>query len=141
MANEWRQGFYTPSHPEKYKGDVNNIVFRSSWELSFAKFLDGNPNVIQWASEEFFIPYFNPILNRPAKYYPDFWVKYRNKYGEEVQEVIEVKPSNQVNRPKGGNAKKSAEWVVNTAKWEAAIKFCEQRNLKFRVLTEKRLFR
>lgn len=137
----WKQGFFKPKHPEKYKGDVNNIAMRSSWEFSFAKFLDGNPNVLEWASEEFFIQYFNPVKQRTARYYPDFWVKYKNKHGEIIEEVIEVKPYNQVQRPKRGNKYEQLQWVVNMAKWDAAIKFCKQRNLKFRVLTENSLFR
>lgn len=137
----WKQGLYKPNHPQKYKGDITKIVFRSSWELSFAKFLDGNPNVLEWASEEFFVTYFNPSKRRNARYYPDFWVKYQNKHGEIIQEVIEVKPHSQVQRPKGGNKYNQMQWFVNMAKWEAAIKFCKERNLKFRVLTEKSMFK
>ncbi len=137
----WMQGLYTPTNPDKYKGDLNKIIFRSSWELSFAKFLDGNPNVLEWASEEFHIPYFNPMKKRNARYYPDFWVKYQNKHGEIIQEVIEVKPHSQVQRPKKGNKYEQATWFTNMAKWDAAIKFCKQRKLKFRVLTEKSMFK
>lgn len=137
----WKQGFYTPLHPEKYNGDINNITFMSSWEESFARFLDGNINVKEWASEEFCIPYFNPVKKRPADYYPDFWVKYINKHGEEIIEVIEIKPHKQVQRPKGSNRYEMEQWVQNMAKWEAAVKFCKERGVLFRVLTEKKLFK
>ena len=140
-AKGWSQGFYKPINPEKYKGDVNQIVFRSSWEQQFAKFLDCNIHVLQWGSEEFSIPYFHPLLNRPAQYFPDFWCRYNDKFGNTKVEVIEIKPSNQVNKPSGKNREQMETWILNMAKWQAAVKFCKERNLLFRILTEKSLYK
>ena len=54
-GNRYKQGIYPIRHPEKYKGDYNKIVYRSSWELRVFKYLDDNPNVIKlW--EEHGIP-------------------------------------------------------------------------------------
>lgn len=139
-GGKWKQGLFVPMNPHKYNGDVDNIIFRSSWEESFARFLDGNIHVVEWACEEFTIPYFNPIKKRPAQYFPDFWVKYTNKHGQETIEVIEIKPSSQVRRPKGNNRREMEIWIENMAKWEAAIKFCRERDVLFRVLTERSLF-
>jgi hypothetical protein len=139
--SKWKKGLYKPTNPEKYKGDFNNILLRSSWEFSFAKFLDNNPNVLEWASEEFHIPYYNPTLNRNAKYYPDFWVKYQDKNGITNVEVIEIKPFKQTQRPKNTNPHDRNAWIVNMSKWEAAIKFCKPQGIKFRVLTEKSIFK
>lgn len=32
---KYYQGKYKPKNPEKYVGDINNIIFRSSWERNF----------------------------------------------------------------------------------------------------------
>lgn len=141
MGKGWKQGFFTPQNPKKYKGDVEKIIFRSSWEESFARFLDCNINVLEWSSEEISINYFNPVKKRPARYYPDFWVKYRNKHGEILEELIEIKPYKQVQRPsKRSNKYEQVTWFVNMAKWDAAIKFCKGKQIQFRVLTERKLF-
>lgn len=70
------QGLYKPRHPEKYKGDVSNIVYRSSWELQFMNFCDSSPAVIEWSSEEIAIPYVKPTDNKVHHYFLDFWMKY-----------------------------------------------------------------
>lgn len=38
-----------PKNPEKYVGDVNNIISRSSWETKFMNWCDQNPAVIKCA--------------------------------------------------------------------------------------------
>jgi len=70
------QGIYYPRRPEKYKGDVKNIIYRSSWELQFMTFCDNSPSIIEWASEEIAIPYVKPTDKRVHYYYLDFWIKY-----------------------------------------------------------------
>jgi hypothetical protein len=69
------QGYFKPRHPEKYVGDVNKIRFMSSWELQADKFLDDNPNVLRWSSEEIVIPYVKPTDGKVHRYYPDYWVE------------------------------------------------------------------
>ena len=32
---EYRSGKYEPKNPEKYIGDIHNIIYRSSWEYRF----------------------------------------------------------------------------------------------------------
>ena len=54
--HRYKQGNYTPRHPEKYKGTWP-IIYRSSYELLFCKFCDDNTNVIEWSSESIVIPY------------------------------------------------------------------------------------
>lgn len=142
-----RKGYFKPRHPEKYVGDLNDIVYRSSWEKSFMQFLDNNSNVEQWGSEIIAIPYRKPTTGRIHKYYPDFWVKYKNKDGAVIQEVIEVKPAKQACQPTtvGKNKKtqlyEAVTWSINKAKWKYAKLFCDKYNMKFRVLTEKQLFK
>ena len=142
-----KQGKYTPKHPEKYVGDPTKIRYMSSWELSFDQFLDNNPNILRWSSEEIAIPYVKPTTGRVHKYYPDYWIEYRDKTGKIVHEIIEVKPEKQTKQPttKGKNRKtqiyESLTWAVNTAKWEACQQFCNKYGIKFRLVTEKQLFR
>lgn len=142
---KFKQGRYTPHFPKKYKGNLSNIVFRSSWEMEFCKFCDHNPNIIEWASEEIAIPYVKPTDNAIHRYYPDFWIKYKNKYGNIIQEVIEIKPSNQKKAPRklkkmSQNLYEQLTYAINVAKWQAAEAWCKKRGVKFRILTEKDLF-
>lgn len=141
----YKQGLFTPRHPEKYIGDATHIVYRSSWELEFNKYLDGNPNIMRWNSEEIAIPYIKPTDNRVHRYFPDYWIEYRNKSGQIVQEIVEVKPSSQVAPPTGRGSRQTRLYeatthAVNQAKWSAAAEWCKQRGLLFRILTEKELF-
>jgi hypothetical protein len=61
--SKWHQGKFHPQNPNKYLGDPNNIVYRSSWELHFLQWCDRNDNVLEYASEEFSIPYVSPVDN------------------------------------------------------------------------------
>lgn len=139
------KGFFKPSNPGKYKGDPTNIIYRSSWELKLMIYLDQHPDVISWASEEFFIPYRSPVDNKIHKYYPDFLVRKRNAQGVPETLLIEVKPAVQTKPP---TVKKKATrryvtevktYGVNNAKWKAAQDYCEDRKWKFVIMTEKEL--
>jgi len=145
MAYKFKQGYYTPKNPEKYKGNLAKIVYRSSWEQTFNSFLDNNPNVLGWASEEIVIPYIKPTDNKVHRYFPDYWMMYQNKDGDIIQEIIEVKPSIQVRKPRSRKPKtrliEDVTYAINNAKWEAATKWCEARGMLFRILTEKDLFK
>ena len=70
------KGIYKPSNPKKYKGDQSNIIYRSLWERKFMNYCDLNENILEWASEEFWIPYLDPTTNRVRRYFPDFFIKY-----------------------------------------------------------------
>jgi len=142
MAKKWRQGFYEVRNPDKYVGDLKKVIFRSSWELSMNQFLDNNPNILRWSSEEFYIPYIKPTDGKPHRYFPDYWVEYKNRDGEIVQEVLEVKPSNQVypNQKKRQTNYDRVTYAINVSKWKAATEFCNKRGVKFRILTEKQIF-
>jgi len=147
MARAYRQGFYKPTHPEKYKGDVNNIVYRSSWELHTNRFLDHNKKVLEWASEAIWIPYRKPTDNRIHRYYPDYWVKFKDGHNNTRIEIWEVKPlkeskkTSKVGKRKKQQLHEAVTLAVNRAKWKAAIGFCKRHNFHFRIVTEKELFR
>lgn len=138
-------GKFRPRHPSKYKGDSGNIIYRSLWELRLMSYLDTHPDVMQWASEEFCIPYRSPIDGRVHRYFPDFWIKQRDKHGNIDIKVIEVKPLAQTKPPVPQTRKTKryinevVTWGINEAKWNAAKKFCDTKGWKFVVMTEKEL--
>lgn len=142
MASRFKQGYFQPRNPEKYVGDVTKIRFMSSWELSFQRFLDGNPNILRWSSEAIAIPYLKPTDGKIHKYYPDFWIEYINKDGEVLQEVLEIKPKSQAGGKSVGRMSlyEKAQYAINLAKWESCKRFCDQRGITFRILTEQELF-
>jgi hypothetical protein len=142
----YRQGKFRPSKPEKYKGDPTNIVYRSSYELKFMQYCDLTESVNEWRSEEFFIPYISPIDNKVHRYFPDFFVKYRDKNGIPRTLVVEIKPQKDLNMPEQNPKRKTKSWAyrvktwaVNQAKWKAAKEWCADRKYEFRILTEKEL--
>ena len=139
------KGKFRPSKPKKYKGDPTNIVYRSLWELKFMRYCDSNTNIVKWSSEEIVIPYRSPIDNRFHRYFPDFYLKYKDNTGKIIEKVVEIKPAKQVQEPKvqKRKTKKYVTEVVtyakNQAKWLAAEEFCKDRKWKFQILTEKEL--
>lgn len=141
------KGKYKPHNPKKYLGDSTNIVYRSSWEKKFMIYCDTNPQILEWGSEEFFIPYRSPLDRRIHRYFPDFFIKYKDKDGNIQKSVIEIKPYNQCIPPTQPKRKTKAymnkvkTFVINEAKWTAAKEFCENQGLKFQILTEKELFK
>jgi hypothetical protein len=142
----YRQGKFRPSKPEKYKGDPTNIVYRSSYELKFMQYCDLTESVNEWRSEEFFIPYISPIDNKVHRYFPDFFVKYKDKNNVNRTLVVEIKPQKDLNMPEQNPKRKTKSWAykvktwaINQAKWKAAKEFCSDRKWEFRILTEKEL--
>lgn len=95
----YRQGKFKPLHPEKYKGDPTGICYRSSYELKFMNYCDLNESISEWKSEEFFVAYRSPIDNRIHRYFPDFFIKYKDKEGNIRKVVIEVKPAKDLKMP------------------------------------------
>ena len=140
------KGIFKPSNPKKYKGDRYNIIYRSLWERKFMKYCDNTENILEWSSEEFFIPYRDPTVKKVRRYFPDFFIKYKDKDGNIRRSVIEVKPRRETIEPKvtKGKSKKTIlteqiNYVRNQAKWKAAKEFCDDRKLEFKIMTEKEL--
>ncbi len=137
---------YKPMNPKKYKGDPSNIICRSLWERKFAKYADQNENVLEWASEEIYIKYFDPTTKKVRKYFPDFYIKYVDKEGKIRKAIIEIKPFKETQEPvrKKGKSNKTIiyetlTYVKNQAKWQAAKEFCADNLFEFRIMTEKEL--
>ena len=137
---------YKPSFPKKYKGNPNNIICRSSWERLFCRYCDLNENILEWGSEEFYIPYISPVDNRVHKYFPDFIIKVKESTGQIKTYVIEVKPKKQTLPPKQRSRVTKSylhecrTYAVNQAKWNAVKEWCADRLLEFKIITEEELF-
>ena len=139
------KGKYQPSFPQKYKGDYRNIVYRSLWERKFMVYCDKNENILEWGSEEIALPYRSPLDNRIHRYFPDFYIKVKERGGKIKKYIIEVKPKKQTIEPKvqkkvtKGYIYEVREYARNQAKWKAAREFCEDRQWEFKVITEDEL--
>lgn len=137
-------------NPYKYCGSTKVITLRSGWEITIANTLDTNPSVIEWSSEDFYIQYFKQTEKRNARYFIDFYVKFKTKTGIK-EELWEVKPFSQT-IPPTAKTRKSAKfyrelktYTDNICKWDAAEKFCanlrkQGKNITFRIITEKDIF-
>ena len=142
---KYHQGRFHPQNPQKYKGDVNNIIYRSSWELKFMQWCDRNENIMEYGSEEFWIPYVSPVDNRVHRYFPDFIIKVKESNEEIKTYVIEVKPKRQTAPPKQKSRVTKSylyevqTYAVNQSKWNAADEWCKDRRLEFKVITETEL--
>ena len=139
------KGFFTPRNPQKYIGDPNNIIYRSSWECRVMDWLDRNPDIISWASEEMTVPYKSPVDGRFHRYFPDFLVKIKTKDGITKTMMLEIKPKHQTMPPEPQQRKTKkyinevVTWGINQAKWKAANEYCLDRGWEFKILTEDHL--
>lgn len=139
------KGPFKPNNPEKYKGNVKEIIYRSSWELKLMREFDADPEVIKWGSETIIIPYRSPVDNKIHRYFVDFIVTKINKQGIVETTLIEVKPSKQRMPPKVPKKKtknylmESITYAVNLAKWKAAEEYCKDRKWKFEIRDERDL--
>lgn len=140
MSRNWAQGIYEVLNPNKYVGK-RRPRYRSGWEMSFMRFCDTNPNVIQWASEAIQIPYRNPVTGKLTHYVPDFLITYRDRNNTLKAELIEIKPRGQATITEGQRPRDRAVVAVNMAKWDAATKWCRKQGISFRVITEDHMFR
>ena len=141
---KYKQGIFTPKHPEKYKGTFP-ITYRSGWECKCMMVFDHNPNILMWGSESIVIPYSNPLTGRVSRYFTDFNILMRDKDGNIKKFLIELKPYSQTIPPTQKNKrsrtllKQQADYVKNQAKWKAASEYSQKHGFQFVVLTEKQL--
>ena len=140
------KGKFKPKYPNKYQGDIKEIVYRSSWELKMMKYCDTSKSIVEWGSEELVIPYVSPWDNRYHRYFPDFYIKVRTKNGSLKKYIIEVKPKNQCTPPERNPKRRTGVWYnkvktwgINKAKWKSATEFCLDHNMEFKILTEDHL--
>ena len=139
------KGRYNPVNPKKYKGNPQNIIYRSLWERKFMVYCDTNDKVLEWGSEEIIIPYISPWDSKVHRYFPDFYIKVKQSSGNIKKFIIEVKPKKQTRPPKPVE-RKTKRWIkevrtfgINEAKWKHATKWCKDNDMEFKILTEEEL--
>ena len=134
-------GKYKVNHPEMYKGKSDAVVYRSGWEMHCFKYLDGNPNVEWWNSEEFVVSYFYEVDKKKHRYYVDLTIKWKS--GKTT--LVEVKPKKQTTPPPKVNTRskkyitEAMTYVKNINKWEAADRVAKDNGWEFRIWTEDEL--
>jgi hypothetical protein len=145
MYTKTYKGRFRVANAAKYKGDITNIVYRSLWELKFMKWCDTSISVVEWGSETVIVPYLSPIDNKVHRYFVDFYIKVRTKTNTIEKYLIEIKPE-KFTKPPDIPKKQTKRFIdevfqygVNDAKWKAAFEFCQDRNMKFMIITEKDL--
>ncbi len=145
MYKETYKGKYRINDIKKYKGDISNVIYRSSWELKFMRWCDFNPSVLEWGSETVIIPYRSPVDNIIHRYFVDFYMKIQDKDKNILKYLIEIKPE-RFTKPPPIPQKQNKRFIqevfnygINQSKWKAASSFCDNKGWKFLVLTEKDL--
>tara|TARA_B100000123_G_scaffold251049_1_gene210403 strand:+ start:366 stop:704 length:339 start_codon:yes stop_codon:yes gene_type:complete len=108
-------------------------------------YCDRNDRILEWGSEEFFIPYRSPLDGKIHRYFPDFYVKVKTKQNTIKKWVVEVKPKAQTRPPRTPKRKTKKyitevrNYAINDAKWKNAIEYCKDRNMEFIIITEDEL--
>lgn len=131
------KGKYKVKNPKKYAGDASNVIYRSLWERNVFRWMDENPQVIKWSSEEVVIPYYYDIDKKYHRYFVD--LKFSTLTGTYL---VEIKPKNQTVPPKRPSRQTKkyltevATYVKNQNKWKAAEKYAKERGWQFVVWTE-----
>ena len=137
------KGRYFPTNPKKYRGNPNQIIYRSLWERKVMVYCDKNDAIIEWGSEEVIVPYLSPMDGRIHRYFPDFYMKVRQADGSTKKFIIEVKPKSQCKQPIKNPKRRTTKWfnevktfAINQAKWKYAKEFCEDKGMEFKIFTE-----
>lgn len=141
------KGSFMPQNLAKYKGDPRKITYRSSWEKYIMGWLDRNPHVKRWNSEEVVIPYFCNADGKKRRYFMDFYVEMDDgtTYLWEVKPMKETLPPPKPVNNNVHNKKKFVDAIytysVNIDKWKAANAACKQKGWHFKIITEDTLKR
>ena len=131
-------GKYTVKKRKKYRGNPDDVTYRSNWEKQSFIWLEGNDDVEWWNSEELIIPYYYEVDKKRHKYHVDLLVKWKN--GRTT--MIEIKPKKQTSPPKVKNPKSKRSlnevmaYVKNSNKWHAADEVAKDNGWKFEIWTE-----
>jgi len=134
-------GKYKVKNRSKYKGDADNVVFRSLWERNAFKWCDNSELVKYWVSEEIVIPYLWEVDKKYHRYFMDLKITFTS--GKTI--LVEIKPDKETRPPdfKGRKTRKyineGMTYVKNMNKWSAAQNYAADRGWGFEIWTEKKL--
>ena len=137
------KGRFYPKNPQKYKGNSQYIVYRSSWEMKFMRYCDDSKNILEWGSEEIIVLYESSWDKKVHRYFPDFYVKVKQSDGTIKKLIIEIKTKKYLSPPPSNPKRKTKswwymlkEWHRNTSKWKQAKLFAKDRGMEFKIMTE-----
>ena len=137
------KGRYNPINPKKYRGNPNQIIYRSLWERKVMVYCDKNDAILEWWSEEIIVPYLSPWDGRIHRYFPDFYMKVKQADGSIKKFIVEVKPKAQTKEPIKNPKRKTRKWFgevknwgINQAKWKSAQEYCKDQGMEFKIFTE-----
>lgn len=132
------KGKYKPMKPQKYVGDATKIVYRSLWERQAFRWIENQPWIVEWNSEEVVIPYVCQTDKKVHRYFIDLYFKTEDG----KMYLIEIKPKRETMPPKLGKKKtkkylsESLTYIKNQSKWKAATEFAKDNGAIFEVWTE-----
>lgn len=158
MYKTAKQGWYKLLNPDKIIKPLDNhmksfrmdesgvfLEYKSSLELKAIRYCDFNKFVTHFALEPFPIHYIKPTDGKKHRYFVDLFIEFNNK----DKFIVEIKPKSETIQPKKPKAnsqkammryqKAIQTFAVNQAKWEAAKKFADEKNIKFIILTDEEL--
>ena len=136
--SKYYSGRFRPKNIEKYEGDHTNVRYRSSWERAVLKWLDENPNVVKYSSEEVIVPYRCKTDNKMHRYFVDIKVQFKGG----ITYLIEIKPKKETMPPKvrerktRGYLMEVMTYAKNISKWESATEYAKDRGWIFEIWTE-----
>lgn len=100
---------------------LNEMKYRSGWELTVAVFLDTNDEVDSYEYEPIAIEYISNVkTGKIRRYYPDFLINYKD--GKKL--LVEVKRNNQLNN------------LIVQKKAKAAEQWCKKNNATYEFWTD-----
>lgn len=147
---KYQQGYYRLQNIDKYLGNPDEIIFRSSYEKRFCIYCDLNPRVKKWGSEIATIPYVDP-MGKTRRYHVDFYIELEDYNTKDFLKkmLIEVKPYEQTKPPKrpATLTQKTIEsyryslelYQKDLCKWTAAKQHATDHGMDFVLVTEKQL--
>jgi hypothetical protein len=137
FGKQTHKGKYRVKNPSKYIGDIDDVVYRSSWERAAFLWCDRQPHVKQWNSEGIVIPYRSSVDGKPHRYFVDLYLE----MADGRKWIIEIKPSKETRPPrKSANRQRymteSLTYIKNQNKWDAARQFAKKQGWTFMIWDE-----
>lgn len=103
------------------------ISYQSSLEAEYIYYLEYHPSIYSYVEQPLVIEYRDEVTNRLRTYTPDFLVQYIDKEtGKKMEMLVETKFRKDLRK----------SFSKFKPKFRAAINYCKQSNMKFRIVTE-----
>ena len=105
-------GRYIPTNRDKYKGNPLKIIYRSMWERrlmdycdeALKRLLNGEVRKLQFLM-------CRPVDGKIHRYFPDFYMKVKQRNGSLKKFIIEVKPKSQLRPPSKNPKRRTRRWL------------------------------